>query len=158
VNLLLGTDTPMADAARYYRRIALSPDGRHIVAKDSPAASPARSRICGGLTSRDTRAAVPPCARRAACGAIDGAIAGRVRDSTGAPLPFAHITVGNGRQGAETIRWAITAFAKCKRAWHRVTARRIGFQAISRDSVLVQAGQTTIANFALSSPLELTPS
>src|SRR5258705_318827 len=36
VNLLLGTDTPMADAARYYRRIALSPDGRHIVAEGLP--------------------------------------------------------------------------------------------------------------------------
>jgi hypothetical protein len=36
VDLALGTDTPMADATRYYRRIALSPDGRHIVAEGLP--------------------------------------------------------------------------------------------------------------------------
>ena len=86
-----------------------------------------------------------------------GAIAGRVRDSTGAPLPFARITVGNGRQGAETDTLGNYRIREVQAGWHRVMARRIGFQAVSRDSVLVQAGQTTIANFILSSPLELTP-
>jgi hypothetical protein len=86
-----------------------------------------------------------------------GAIAGRVRDSTGAPLPFARITVGTGRQGAETDSLGSYRIREVQAGWHRVTARRVGFQAVSRDSVLVQAGQTTIANFALSAPLELTP-
>ncbi|HEY6854105.1 MAG TPA: TonB-dependent receptor [Gemmatimonadales bacterium] len=86
-----------------------------------------------------------------------GAIAGRVRDSTGAPLPFAHVTVGNGRQGAESDTLGNYRIREVQAGWHRVTARRIGFQSVTRDSVLVQAGQTTIANFVLSSPLQLTP-
>jgi hypothetical protein len=90
-------------------------------------------------------------------GQATGAIAGRVRDSTGAPLPFARITVGNGRQGAETDTAGNYRIREIQAGWHRVTARRVGFQAVSRDSVLVQAGQTTLVNFVLSSPLSLTP-
>ena len=86
-----------------------------------------------------------------------GAIAGRVRDSTGAPLPFVRVTVGIGRQGAETDTLGNYRIREIQAGWHRVTARRVGFQAVSRESVLVQAGQTTIANFVLSSPLSLTP-
>ncbi len=90
-------------------------------------------------------------------GQATGAIAGRVRDSSGAPLPFARVVVGNGRQGAETDSLGNYRIREVQAGWHQVTARRVGFQAVSRDSVLVQAGQTTIANFVLSSPLSLTP-
>src|SRR5258708_1252438 len=86
-----------------------------------------------------------------------GAIAGRVRDSTGAPLPFARITVGNGRQGAETDSLGNYRIREVQAGWHRVTVRRVGFQAVSRDSVLVQAGQPTDANLPLPSPLRLQP-
>ena len=78
-----------------------------------------------------------------------GAIAGRVRDADGTPLRGAEVLVDQGRWGARSDSSGTYRIREVRGGWHHFTARLIGYRAVVRDSVLVQAGATTGVDFLL---------
>jgi len=85
-----------------------------------------------------------------------GAVGGHVRDSIGAPLPpGVRVLLDDGQQFAAVDSTGAYRFHEVRAGWHRVTVRAIGYQPMERDSVQVDAGQTTIVNFTLSRAVTL---
>ena len=78
-----------------------------------------------------------------------GVIAGQVRDSVSGRL-LGGVAVSAGSGGAARTagdgRYRLAGLAP---GWHRVTVAATGFEAAVRESVLVQAGQTSTLDFAL---------
>lgn len=78
-----------------------------------------------------------------------GAVAGHVRDAvSGRPIPGARVVV-DGRQTSQADTAGAYRVREVRSGWHRVEALFIGYRAMRRDSVLVRAGETTVADFTL---------
>jgi len=89
-----------------------------------------------------------------------GAIAGTVREAGtgGQPLAGARVGVLDGRTVVLTEATGAFRIRELPPGWHRVTAAAIGYRPVTRDSVLVRAGQTTALDFALQAdPVGLQP-
>ncbi len=89
-----------------------------------------------------------------------GAIAGTVREagSEGQPLSGARVTANEGRTAVVTDELGTFRIRELPPGWHRVTAAAIGYRRVTRDSVLVRAGQTTLVDFLLQAdPVGLQP-
>lgn len=89
-----------------------------------------------------------------------GAITGTVREAGpgGQSLIGARVAVDGGRFAVVTDQTGSFRVRELSAGWHRVTAAAIGYRPVSRDSVLVRAGQTTAVDFALQAdPVGLQP-
>lgn len=89
-----------------------------------------------------------------------GAIAGTVREAgaEGQPLSGARVTANDGRTVVVTDALGSFRLRELSPGWHRVTAAAIGYRPVTRDSVLVRAGQTTPLEFSLQAdPVGLQP-
>ncbi|HEU4698840.1 MAG TPA: TonB-dependent receptor [Gemmatimonadales bacterium] len=80
----------------------------------------------------------------------DGAVAGRVRDAqSGRPIANVLVTVGDGRRGGVTDTAGFYRIREVRSGSYTIQARLIGYRPVSRDSVRVRAGETTLVDFAL---------
>lgn len=89
-----------------------------------------------------------------------GAVAGIVREAGagGQPLAGARVTLDNGRYTTTSDARGVYRLRELPAGWHVVRATAIGYRPVSRDSVLVRAGQTTPLDFALQpDPVGLEP-
>jgi len=90
------------------------------------------------------------CLGRPLAAQASGAIAGRVTDaSTGSPLAGAIVTISDGRRGNVSDTSGAYRIREVRSGIYSVTVRAIGFAPIRRDSVIVQAGSTTLADFRM---------
>lgn len=79
-----------------------------------------------------------------------GAIAGRVTDNaTGAPIAGAIVTIAGGRRGNVTDTSGAYRVREVRSGVYTMSVRAIGYAPVRRDSVRVQAGSTTLADFRL---------
>ena len=93
-------------------------------------------------------------ARLLAQGVTTGAVTGTVTDANGAPIEGAQIQVRNARSGASAggISRANGQFliqGVEPDAGYAVTVRRIGFEPVTRDNIVVSLGQATRSDFQL---------
>ncbi len=74
----------------------------------------------------------------------DGAIAGTVRDAaSGRGLAEVLVLVDDGRRGATSDTSGAFRIRQLRSGSYRISARRIGYQPVVLDGVLVRAGETT---------------
>lgn len=79
-----------------------------------------------------------------------GAISGRVTDATtGAPVAGATVLLEDGRRGAITDSAGAYRIREVRAGNYVLLARALGFGPVRREGVAVQAGSTTISDFAL---------
>ena len=93
-------------------------------------------------------------ARLVAQGVTTGAVSGTVTDPSGAPIEGAQVQVRNARTGASAggLSRANGQFiiqGVEPDAGYSVTVRRIGFEPLTRNNILVSLGQTTRSDFQL---------
>src|SRR5690606_25145134 len=88
-----------------------------------------------------------------------GAIAGRVSDAeTGRPIAGALVTVSDGRRGNVTDTSGAYRIREIRSGRYSVSVRAIGYAPIRRDSLIVQAGSTTLTDFRMQpSAVEVAP-
>jgi hypothetical protein len=87
----------------------------------------------------------------AAVAQTGGLITGTVTDAlNGRPLSGVVVSVAGGQRGATTDAAGRYAIRDLRSGAYRVTARAVGFQPISRDSVVVVSGRTAVVDFQLS--------
>ena len=88
-----------------------------------------------------------------------GAIAGRIVDAaTGQPIARASVLIGEGRRGAIADSAGTFRIREVRSGTYQLTFRALGYAPVRQDSVVVQAGSTTLANVALQpSAVELPP-
>jgi outer membrane receptor protein involved in Fe transport len=90
------------------------------------------------------------CLGRPLAAQASGAIAGRVTDaSSGSPLAGATVTISDGRRGNVSDTSGAYRIREVRSGIYSVSVRAIGFAPIRRDSVIVQAGSTTLADFRM---------
>jgi hypothetical protein len=90
----------------------------------------------------------------APCGAISaqtgGLITGTVTDAlNGRPLSGVVISIQSGQRGSTTDAEGRYAIRDLRPGVYQVTARAVGFQPVSRDSVVVVSGRTVVLDFQL---------
>ncbi len=79
-----------------------------------------------------------------------GALGGRIRDAaTGHGVANAIVTVEAGRRGAITDTSGAYRIRELRSGSYAVQVRAIGYAPATRDSVIVQGGQTTVLDLAL---------
>ncbi len=79
-----------------------------------------------------------------------GLITGTVTDAlNGRPLSGVVVSVAGGQRGATTDASGRYTIRDVRPGSYRITARAVGFQPISRDSVLVVSGRTVVVDFQL---------
>src|SRR3954465_5683254 len=93
-------------------------------------------------------------ARLVAQGVTTGAVSGTVTDPTGAPIEGAQVQVRNARTfasdgGLIRSNGQFVIQGVVPDAGYSITVRRIGFEPITRDNLLVSLGQTTRTDFQL---------
>lgn len=89
-----------------------------------------------------------------------GAITGTVREAGpgGQPLSGARVSANEGRTVVLTDALGTFRIRELAPGWHRVMAAAIGYRPLTRDSVLVRAGQTTPLDLVLQGdPVGLQP-
>lgn len=89
-----------------------------------------------------------------------GTVAGVVRAAGpgGTPLAGARVTVDGGRYPVTTSAQGEYRLREVTAGWHSVAAAAISYRPLSRDSVLVRAGQTTLLDLPLQAdPIGLAP-
>ncbi|HXE56629.1 MAG TPA: TonB-dependent receptor [Gemmatimonadales bacterium] len=88
----------------------------------------------------------------------NGAIAGRVTDSAGAPITGARVVLDDGEGSATTGATGHYRLREVRSGWHRVRVSAIGYRGLIRDSVLVRSGATTVLDLSLQAmAIELEP-
>ena len=93
-------------------------------------------------------------ARLLAQGVTTGAVSGTVTDPSGAPIEGAQVQVRNARTGASAggvsrSNGQFNIQGVEPDAGYSVTVRRIGFEPLTHDNILVSLGQTTRSDFQL---------
>jgi hypothetical protein len=79
-----------------------------------------------------------------------GTLAGRVRDAvTGDALAEARVAIPGAQRQALTDTAGGYRIRDVRAGWHRVSAARIGYRPMQRESVLVRAGETVTLDFQL---------
>jgi outer membrane receptor protein involved in Fe transport len=79
-----------------------------------------------------------------------GAIAGVVTDSaSGHPVVGAILTVGEGRQGAVTDTSGAYRIRGVRAGLYSLSVRAVGYAPLRRDSIVITAGATAVANVAM---------
>ena len=93
-------------------------------------------------------------ARLLAQGVTTGAVTGTVTDPTGAPIEGAQVQVRNSRTGASAggitrSNGQFNVQGVEPDPGYSITVRRIGFEPVTHDNILVSLGQTTRSDFQL---------
>src|SRR5437764_3010750 len=93
-------------------------------------------------------------ARLLAQGVTTGAVSGTVTDPTGAPIEGAQVQVRNSRTGASAggitrSNGQFNVQGVEPDAGYSITVRRIGFEPVTHDNVVISLGQTTRSDFQL---------
>lgn len=79
-----------------------------------------------------------------------GAIAGHVTDSaTGRPISGAAVTIGDGRRGSVTDSAGAFRIREVRAGVYTLFVRALGYAPLRRDSVVVQAASTSIAEVSM---------
>jgi Carboxypeptidase regulatory-like domain len=93
-------------------------------------------------------------ARLVAQGVTTGAVSGTVTDPSGAPIEGAQVQVRNARTGASAggltrANGQFVIQGVEPDAGYSVTVRRIGFEPVTRNNIVISLGQTTRSDFQL---------
>ncbi|HKN58607.1 MAG TPA: carboxypeptidase-like regulatory domain-containing protein, partial [Gemmatimonadaceae bacterium] len=93
-------------------------------------------------------------ARLLAQGVTTGAVSGTVTDPTGVPIEGAQVQVRNARTGASAggitrSNGQFNVQGVEPDAGYSITVRRIGFEPVTHDNVVISLGQTTRSDFQL---------
>lgn len=115
--------------------------------------APARGIVAGGLAALALAVGAAP-----AAGQVEGAVAGRVRESAGGTLLTGVEVLLDGTVAAVTDTAGGYRIRAVRAGWHRLAARLIGFRGVVLDSVFVRAGATLPLDFSLEpNPQQLDP-
>ncbi|HET7602848.1 MAG TPA: carboxypeptidase-like regulatory domain-containing protein, partial [Gemmatimonadales bacterium] len=100
--------------------------------------------IAAGLVVMLLTATAPAAAQSA------GAVAGRITDSaSGLPVKGALVTLDEGRRGGVTDSAGLYRIREVRAGVYTLHVRALGYAPVRRDSLLVQAAGTSIANVVL---------